>query len=141
MPNHCETDMYIRGSDEDIKVFGKWLEEIEPLNRDICRALIPYPENFEQMDRELKAIYKLGGDERKSAEARRLIEDELIMEQPILPRHEQCPTDIGALMASDQVVMPDGSAMDEAAVQAAEAAKPNPFAALAALKKEKGDKG
>lgn len=70
-----------------------------------------------------------------------LIEDELIMEQPILPRHEQCPTDIGALMASDQVVMPDGSAMDEAAVQAAEAAKPNPFAALAALKKEKGDKG
>lgn len=68
MPNHCETDVYIRGSDEDVKVFGKWLEEIEPLNRDICRALIPYPENFEQMDRELKAIYKLGGDERKAAE-------------------------------------------------------------------------
>lgn len=69
-----------------------------------------------------------------------LIEDELIMEQPILPRHEQCPTDMGALMASDEVVMPDGSALDEAAAQEAEASKPNPFAALAALKKEKGDK-
>ena len=38
MPNHCETDMYIRGSDEDVAAFAKWLEEIEPLNRDICCA-------------------------------------------------------------------------------------------------------
>ena len=52
MPNHCETDMYIRGSDEDVTAFAKWLEEIEPLNRDICRALIPYPEHFAKMDEE-----------------------------------------------------------------------------------------
>ena len=52
MPNHCETDMYIRGSDEDVTAFAKWLEEIEPLNRDICRALLPYPEHFAKMDEE-----------------------------------------------------------------------------------------
>ena len=52
MPNHCETDMYIRGSDEDVTAFAKWLEEIEPLGRDICRALIPYPEHFAKMDEE-----------------------------------------------------------------------------------------
>lgn len=52
MPNHCETDMYIRGSDEDVAAFAKWLEEIEPLNRDICRALLPYPEHFAKMDEE-----------------------------------------------------------------------------------------
>lgn len=52
MPNHCETDMYIRGSDEDVTAFAKWLEEIEPLGREICRALIPYPEHFAKMDEE-----------------------------------------------------------------------------------------
>lgn len=69
MPNHCETDMYIRGAKEDVDAFAKWLEEIEPLNRDICRALIPYPEQYTKMDEELGAIYKLTGDEHKATEA------------------------------------------------------------------------
>lgn len=56
MPNHCETDVYIRGPQEKVNEFAKWLEEIEPLNRDICRALIPYPEHFAKMDEEAAAF-------------------------------------------------------------------------------------
>lgn len=52
MPNHCETDVHIRGPQEKVDEFAKWLEEIEPLGRDICRALIPYPEHFERRDKE-----------------------------------------------------------------------------------------
>ena len=52
MPNHCETDLYIRGDKEKVAEFAKWLEEIEPMGRDICRALIPYPEHFSQRDAE-----------------------------------------------------------------------------------------
>lgn len=50
-----------------------------------------------------------------------LVEDELIMALPLVPRHAVCPGDV-KLSAQD----PD--------FEAANAAKPNPFAALAGLK-------
>ncbi len=50
-----------------------------------------------------------------------LIEDELLMELPVVPRHEVCPTEV-KLVAQD------------ADFEAAQADKPNPFAALAGLK-------
>jgi uncharacterized protein len=49
-----------------------------------------------------------------------LIEDELVMGQPLIPRHEVCPTPV-KLEAAD------------ADFDAAGASKPNPFAALASL--------
>lgn len=56
MPNHCETDMYIRGPQEKVDEFAKWLEEIEPQERDICRVLLPYPEPFKTMDEEARVF-------------------------------------------------------------------------------------
>ena len=50
-----------------------------------------------------------------------LVEDELLMALPVVPRHEVCPGEV-KLAAQD----PD--------FEAASAAKPNPFAALAGLK-------
>jgi uncharacterized protein len=52
-----------------------------------------------------------------------LIEDELIMSAPLVPMHETCPTEVPM------------SAVDEAFEEALEA-RPNPFAALAQLKKK-----
>ncbi len=52
-----------------------------------------------------------------------LIEDELIMSVPLVPMHETCPTEVPM------------SAVDEAFDEALEA-RPNPFAALAQLKKK-----
>ena len=52
-----------------------------------------------------------------------LIEDELIMSAPIVPKHEICPT-LVPMMAVDD------------AFEAALEARPNPFAALAKLKKK-----
>lgn len=54
-----------------------------------------------------------------------LIEDELLMELPATPRHEVCPEPV-QLSATD----PD--------FEAAEAAKPNPFAVLGALRSREG---
>lgn len=62
-----------------------------------------------------------------------LVEDELIMAEPILPRHEECPVDMDQWMQADDEPEPD-----EAASDGGEGGKPNPFAALAALKKDKG---
>jgi len=66
-----------------------------------------------------------------------LIEDELIMALPIVPRHAQCPTNVAALMNADAEVVPPGHAaepeQDGAAVTAS--GRPNPFAVLASLKK------
>lgn len=59
-----------------------------------------------------------------------LVEDELIMASPIVPRHERCPTDVERLMRSDEVA-PEGS--DEESAQPEE--RKNPFAVLAQLKK------
>ena len=55
-----------------------------------------------------------------------LIEDELLMALPLVPRHETCPGEVKL------------SAQDEA-FDAAGAEKPNPFAVLAALKERKPD--
>jgi len=55
-----------------------------------------------------------------------LVEDELLMEMPAVPRHEACPVDV-KLVATD------------AAFDALEAAKPHPFAALQKLKADKGN--
>ena len=52
-----------------------------------------------------------------------LVEDELLMELPVVPRHGICP---------DPVKMQ----AEDADFEAAEAAKPNPFAALAGLQKK-----
>jgi uncharacterized protein len=54
-----------------------------------------------------------------------LIEDELLMALPVVPRHEACPGEV-KLAVQD----PDFAAASEA--------KPNPFATLAALKDAKG---
>ena len=50
-----------------------------------------------------------------------LLEDELLMALPLVPRHEQCPQDVKLSAQSTDF-------------DAAQADKPNPFAALAALK-------
>lgn len=50
-----------------------------------------------------------------------LIEDELLMVLPVVPRHEQCPTAVPLASSDDDF-------------QAASAEKPNPFAALASLR-------
>lgn len=55
-----------------------------------------------------------------------LIEDELLMALPLVPRHDECP---GAVQLSAQ----------DADFDAAGDGKPNPFAALAALKGRKTD--
>lgn len=62
-----------------------------------------------------------------------LLEDELIMAQPIVPRHDECPIDVSALMQSG-LVSPEGLPVDEADLVQDEE-RPNPFAALASLKK------
>ena len=50
-----------------------------------------------------------------------LIEDELLMTLPVVPRHDECPTQV-PMASSDEDF------------EAAEAEKPNPFAALAGLR-------
>lgn len=50
-----------------------------------------------------------------------LVEDELLMELPLVPRHAVCPGEVKL-------------AVQDADFEAASAAKPNPFAALAGLK-------
>lgn len=55
-------------------------------------------------------------------DARELIEDELLLALPLVPRHETCPE-------------PLAHADDEPAADEQEAERPNPFAALAALKR------
>ncbi|MPM75651.1 Large ribosomal RNA subunit accumulation protein YceD [bioreactor metagenome] len=54
---------------------------------------------------------------------RQLIEDELLMELPVVPRHDECPSPV-VLQSTD-------SDFEEASSQ-----KPNPFAALASLRKD-----
>ena len=66
------------------------------------------------------------------------IETELIMAQPIVPRHDVCPTDVAALMnAETETPVPGRPAEPEATeeVPLDKSGKPNPFAVLAALKK------
>ena len=55
-----------------------------------------------------------------------LIEDELLMALPVVPRHDECPTPV-PMASSDEDF------------EAAEAERPNPFAALASLRVGKPD--
>ncbi len=65
-----------------------------------------------------------------------LVEDELIMAQPIVPRHDECPSDIVNLMQDDsETPVPGGVSAEAPQGEPAPEAKPHPFAALAALKK------
>lgn len=59
---------------------------------------------------------------------RALIEDELLLALPLVPRHERCPQPL-------QV-----SASDDVAFEAEQSGRPNPFAVLQALKVGKTDK-
>lgn len=61
----------------------------------------------------------------RSLDLRWLVEDELILELPLVPRHEDCSPPAQAAAEPPPV----------------EEAKPNPFAALAALKKKPGGLG
>jgi uncharacterized protein len=63
--------------------------------------------------------------ESRSFDLLELIEDELLMDMPVVPRHETCPVDLPR------------SASDEG-FEAANGEKANPFAALARLKAGKG---
>ena len=54
---------------------------------------------------------------------RELIEDELLMALPGVPRHEECPTSVPLASSNDDF-------------EVANSEKPNPFAALAALRKD-----
>lgn len=56
-----------------------------------------------------------------------LIEDELLMALPVVPRHDECPTPV-SMASSDEDF------------EAATAERPNPFAALAGLRVGKSDK-
>ena len=56
-----------------------------------------------------------------------LIEDELLMALPVVPRHDECPTEVPMQSSDDDF-------------EAAEAERPNPFAALASLRVGKSDK-
>jgi uncharacterized protein len=58
-----------------------------------------------------------------------LIEDECIMEAPLVPRHETCPIPV-KLSTTD---------LDDAEAAVEVAPRPNPFAVLAAFKSSKKD--
>jgi uncharacterized protein len=54
---------------------------------------------------------------------RELIEDELLMALPVVPKHDECPTAVPLASSDDDF-------------EEASAVKPNPFAALAGLRKD-----
>lgn len=60
----------------------------------------------------------------RNLDLRELVEDELLLELPVVPRHEECPEPLPHANVEE----------DEAPVEE----RPNPFAALAALKKGSG---
>lgn len=71
-----------------------------------------------------------------------LVEDELIMAQPIVPRHQVCPTDVSTLMHNDAETPVPGrplpvSEATSGGSSASESDRLNPFAVLAELKKPK----
>ena len=68
-----------------------------------------------------------------------LVEDELLLVAPIVPRHEVCPVPVTLSIGdwSDESEATDSTATEpaEAGEAASSGGKPNPFAALAALRK------
>lgn len=67
-----------------------------------------------------------------------LVEDELIMDSPVVPVHEICPVEL-VMSVSDPEV--DGVADPADGAEAPSSGKPNPFAMLAQLKKGSGQGG
>ncbi|MFY7864464.1 DUF177 domain-containing protein [Roseateles sp.] len=65
----------------------------------------------------------------RSLDVIELLEDELLLSLPLVPRHETCP---------QPLVAPVDPALQE--MERAEEQRPHPFAALAALKKQQGPK-
>jgi uncharacterized protein len=67
-----------------------------------------------------------------------LIEDELLLDLPVIPRHEVCPPSVvdAHTVAPGEHAEPDEQAADDA--PAAPSGKPNPFAVLAGLRKPGG---
>jgi uncharacterized protein len=114
-----------------------------------CLGPVTLPVQFERAirfvkDEDAAAALDADSDDDVLALARHfdllgLIEDELIMAQPIVPRHDTCPTDVASFMVDESTVSPSG-VREEPAEQGGETpgeagGKPNPFAVLAALKK------
>jgi uncharacterized protein len=62
-----------------------------------------------------------------------LLEDELLMAAPLVPRHETCPVTLPDRVGEDTDPMDDAPAEDTT--------RPNPFAALAALRRGGDDHG
>lgn len=62
----------------------------------------------------------------RTLDARELVEDELLLALPLVPRHAQCP---------QPLLAPQPAPSDAAPTDAAAAQRPNPFAVLEALKK------
>lgn len=110
-----------------------------------CQRCLRPVDEFVSVDRSVRFV----GDEQTAAELdaemeddvlvisrsfdlRWWVEDELILDMPLVPRHDVCPEPLPVVI--DAVVDPDPLPMDE---NATDAGKPNPFAALAALKKPK----
>lgn len=59
----------------------------------------------------------------RQTDLRELVEDELLLALPLVPRHEACPQPLSAAAGEDEAPAED---------------RPNPFAALAQLKKKPG---
>lgn len=111
-----------------------WLHlEAEAIVSLVCqRCLQPYAQPLAVQrslrfvrDEDLAAQLDADSDEdvlamSRSLDLRELIEDELLLELPLVPRHEECPQPL--VHADEELLEPE---QDE---------KPNPFAALAALK-------
>jgi uncharacterized protein len=98
-----------------------------------CMGPVDVPVEFDRSFRfvpteELAAIEDEESDEdvlvlSKTFDLLELIEDELLMSQPLVPKHETCPVAV-------QFEVADADFVDEAPT------KPNPFAVLQSLKKD-----
>jgi len=97
-----------------------------PVDVELDLAVIEVPEEADRLPDEVEPVW-IEGDTLRLMD---LVEDELILAIPQVPRHEdgQCETDWQSKPAE---VKPDEARRED------ESDKPNPFAALAALKSEK----
>ncbi|HEY9107287.1 MAG TPA: YceD family protein, partial [Roseateles sp.] len=90
-----------------------------PLDVDRWIRFVPDAAQAEALDAELEDdVLEL----QRQMDLRELVEDELLLALPLVPRHEACPE-------------PLPHADEETVGEEEEAERPNPFAALAALKR------
>ena len=75
----------------------------------------------------------------KSLDLRNLIEDELLLALPLVPRHDVCPQPLPVALGLENDGFGADGAVDVAAKADAAPARPNPFAALRALKRPTDD--